>query len=130
MGLACPVEIEFGSPFFLTWMMHHLLSFTAAKIAREENVKHEFTILQIRPMATIESTAKVQFRFDFLHSFFEHFCSMLPTIDAAVMKSGRALGHGNFKGLRDIVYVDPKMFDRRMTKEMAIEVPGLSVTLF
>jgi DNA-binding NarL/FixJ family response regulator len=72
--------------------------------------KPEFAFLQIRPM-TIDSTA-------------ENLDKLLKKIDPELIlcTSKQALGHGRTRGIRDVVYVKPDVFDRAKTVEVAAEV--------
>lgn len=80
IGLGCPVEVEF-----------------ALKLRNSPTAKHELHVLQIRPQSEITASASARaLRFNYL-----------PSELNAVVASTRALGHGSFEGIRDVVYVSP-----------------------
>jgi hypothetical protein len=83
IGLGCPVELEF-----------------ALKLRNSPTGKHELHVLQIRPQSEITASASARaLRFNYL-----------PGESNAVVASTRALGHGSFEGIRDVIYVSPKRF--------------------
>jgi len=100
-GLACPVEIEF-----------------AVNLSRSPSEPHEFTILQVRPMSALADSSRPKLKF-----------SHLPESDAAAVASGRALGHGSFEGIKDVVFVRDDLFTRDNTVEVASEVGRLNDAL-
>ena len=102
IGLGCPVEVEF-----------------ALKLRNSPTTKHELHVLQIRPQSEITASASARaLRFNYL-----------PSDQNAAVASSRALGHGNFEGIQDVVYVSPDRFDPSRTKEMAKEIGELNQTL-
>ena len=99
-GLGCPVEIEF-----------------ALKARTSADERHQLHLLQIRPQAKY-SDALASGRF-----------SYLPSAEYAAVASSRALGHGRFDGIRDVVYVSPERFDRARTAEIASEISALNAAM-
>ncbi len=75
-GLGCPVEIEF-----------------ALRARQSPSERHQLHLLQIRPQAQIS-------RYGFSDRF-----TFLPSADYAAVASTRALGHGRFDAVADVVYV-------------------------
>lgn len=49
--------------------------------------------------------------------------------DAAICLSERALGNGNYEGVRDIIFIDPDRFERAHTQQLAEEIGRLNTTL-
>ncbi len=80
----------------------------AVSLSREEGVPHEFTFLQIRPLVFDVSTEEIEL------------AEIHP--EDTICISGSTLGHGQIKGIRDIVFVRPDTFDRAKTVAMADEV--------
>ena len=99
-ALSCPVEIEF-----------------AVNLAPEHGGPPEFALLQIRPMVVHTAAADL----DELRS------RLAP--DAFLCASSRALGHSLTRDVRDIVYVRPERFDRRLTHAIATEVGTINAEL-
>jgi len=95
-GVGVPVEIEF-----------------ALRLRQAAHDKHELHLLQIRPQAQV--TAKAADRFQFL-----------PSAEYAAVASARALGHGRFDGIADVVYVSPERFDTTKTAEIATEISAIN----
>ncbi len=87
----------------------------AVNLQRPLDAPHELAILQIRPLVFGPAAEE----FD------------LGEIDraAAVCTSGRALGHGIFAGIRDLVYVRPATFDRGRTAGIAAEIGAINAHL-
>ena len=100
-GLGCPVEIEF-----------------ALKARASADEKHQLHLLQIRPQAKYSrrTTPRAASRY-------------LPSAEYAAVASSRALGHGRFDGIRDVVYVSPERFDRARTAEIASEISALNAAM-
>jgi len=99
MGLGCPVEIEF-----------------ALKARKTSDERHQLHLLQIRPQAQMHQTQADHFRF-------------LPSAQYAAVASERALGHGRFEGISDVVYVSPDRFDTANTTEIAREISEINASL-
>jgi len=78
-GLGCPVEIEWA------------LQLRSSSVER-----HTLHVLQIRPQARLAEVRDAP-RF-----------SYLPGEKHALVASGRALGHGRFRDIADVVYVSPE----------------------
>ena len=98
-GLGCPVEIEF-----------------ALKARKDAAERHQLHLLQIRPQATYVQRASDRFQF-------------LPSADYAAVASTRALGHGRFEGITDVVYVSPERFDKGNTAAIAAEISKVNAAL-
>ena len=96
-GLGCPVEIEF-----------------ALKARQAPGENHQLHLLQIRPQAQF-SRAGIAEGFQFL-----------PSAEYAAVASSRALGHGRFEGITDVVYVSPERFDTSQTKTIAEEISTIN----
>jgi len=63
-------------------------------------------VLQIRPQSEITASAAARaLRFNYL-----------PSATNAAVASSRALGHGAFEGIRDVVYVSPDRWDGAKTR--------------
>jgi len=90
-GLGCPVELEFA---------------LRARTAPDE--RHQLHLLQIRPQAQVARGRLAEDHFRFL-----------PSADYAAVASTRALGHGRFEGITDVVYVSPERFDTAKTSAIA-----------
>ena len=75
IGLGCPVEIEF-----------------ALKLRRSPTAKHELHVLQVRPQSEVAEPASSSLRFRYL-----------PSDKYAAVTSTRALGHGSFDDITDII---------------------------
>jgi len=102
IGLGCPVELEF-----------------ALKLRRSPEARHELHILQVRPQVEVSrSNAARSLRFRYL-----------PGEDHAAVCSSRALGHGAFDNICDIVYVSPDRFDSNQTGAIAAEIAELNSSL-
>jgi len=97
-GLGCPVELEF-----------------AFKARQSAHAKHELHLLQIRPQAQFQELSADRFQF-------------LPSADYAAVASTRALGHGRFENLMDVVYVSPERFDPQSTAAIAAEIGEINAT--
>jgi hypothetical protein len=98
-GLGCPVEIEF-----------------ALKARRSVHERHQLHLLQIRPQATFAQGANERFQF-------------LPSDEYAAVASTRALGHGRFEGVKDVVYVSPERFEKSVTTDIANEIATINKRL-
>jgi len=97
-GLGCPVELEF-----------------ALKARKSPYAKHELHLLQIRPQAQFQKNSADRFHF-------------LPSSDYAAVASTRALGHGRFDSIQDVVYVSPERFQQDSTAEIAAEIGAINAT--
>ncbi len=84
----------------------------AVNLSREEGVPHEFTFLQIRPLVFDVSTEEIELN------------EIHP--EDTICISGSTLGHGQIKGIRDIVFVRPDTFERASTVAMADEIGKLN----
>jgi len=104
-GLACPVEIEF-----------------AVNVRKSLSDKHELSLLQIRPMASVAASNHLMTtgRVGLTH---------LPSSDAAILATDKALGHGMYDNISDVVYIKPESFDRNSTTQMAEEIGKLNKVL-
>jgi len=98
-GLGCPVELEF-----------------ALKLRQRPSERHQLHVLQIRPQAQV--AARMSDRFNFL-----------PSAEYAAVASTRALGHGRFEGITDVVYVSPDKFDADKTDAIASEIAAVNTVI-
>jgi len=98
-GLGCPVEIEF-----------------ALKARKAPGERHQLHLLQIRPQANFPPNTGERFGF-------------LPSQEYAAVASSRALGHGRFEGICDVVYVSPDRFDKANTAAIAAEIGAINSQL-
>lgn len=98
-GLGCPVELEF-----------------ALKTRRSPDERHQLHLLQIRPQANFPPNTGERFGF-------------LPSSDYAAVASSRALGHGRFDGIHDVVYVSPERFEKSSTEDIAAEISEVNARL-
>jgi hypothetical protein len=94
-GMGCPVEIEFS----LT-------------LRDGTDPNPEFSLLQIRPMATTQQNHRVEIS--------------ESDIEAAFCYSTMALGNGLFEDIVDLVYVRPETFDPALTVRIAGEIGTLN----
>jgi CheY-like chemotaxis protein len=94
-ALGCPVEIEF-----------------AVNLYKDQNKKHEFCLLQIKPMV-IGGLDRVQ-KFDSLNK------------NDIICSSSIALGNGVIDNLQNIVIVDPKVFDAAHTQTIAKDIEHIN----
>jgi len=98
-GLGCPVELEF-----------------ALKLRKSAESKHELHILQVRPQQEITSSAAARaLRFKYL-----------PGEQYSAVASSRAMGHGSFEGICDVVYVSPHDYDSAKSESIAREISELN----
>ncbi len=74
--------------------------------------KSVFSFLQIRPMVTVGEMADVE--------ICDH------ERETAFCRVSQSLGHGNFRDIHDIIYVNRKSFDASKTREMALEISALN----
>jgi hypothetical protein len=97
-GMGAPVEIEF-----------------AARLSPDPLVPHEFSVLQVRPMALMSEAESVD---------------MGPVAPGSVIvHSRRVLGNGRIEDLRDLVVVDFQRFVRAHSREAASEIGRLNAQL-
>ncbi len=80
----------------------------AVNLSQEDEAPHEFTFLQIRPLVFDVSTEEVEL------------AEIRP--DETICISENTLGHGQIRGISDIVFVRPDAFDRSKTVDMVGEV--------
>jgi len=90
-GMGCPVEIEFS-----------------VTLPGDKADNPEFSLLQIRPMATAQHNLRVEIT--------------EQDIEAAFCYSTLALGNGRFEDIVDIVYVRPEAFDPAHTVRIAGQI--------
>jgi len=81
----------------------------------EKNKKMCFNFLQIRPM--VVSTDSVTITDDELFS------------DNVLVSSNKVLGNGNIENLKDIVFVKPEKFEKRITSSIVSEVEEVNIGL-
>ena len=94
-ALGCPVEIEF-----------------AINLNKNQNKKHEFCLLQIKPMVVggkdqVDNKKKLTKN--------ELFCS-----------SSIALGNGTIKNIKNIIFINPNNFDPSKSKYIAKEIEKIN----
>ncbi|MHC1729575.1 MAG: PEP/pyruvate-binding domain-containing protein [Syntrophobacteraceae bacterium] len=94
-GMGWPVEIEFS-----------------LNLGTGAGSRHEFALLQIRPMGTQQELVEVEIRDE--------------EIPLAFCHSANSLGNGIKQDLADIVYVKPETFDPARMREMAGEIGRLN----
>ena len=94
-ALGCPIEIEF-----------------AINLNKHDKKKHEFCLLQIKPMV-VGSIDKIEDEKKLVDS--ELFCS-----------SSIALGNGIIKDIKNIIFVNPREFDPSKTKYIAREIEKIN----
>ena len=94
-GMGCQVELEF-----------------AVNIGQGESPRHEFSILQLRPMTAKEVHMKVEISDEDNRNAF--------------CRSSQALGNGIKENLLDVIYVKPDDFDPSRTPQIASEIGTLT----
>ena len=94
-ALGCPVEIEF-----------------AINLNKDQDKKHEFCLLQIKPMV-VGGKDQVDDKKKFSKK--ELFCS-----------SSIALGNGTIKNIKNIIFVNPNNFDPSKSKYIAKEIEKIN----
>lgn len=100
-GMGGPVEIEFAV--------------TLAPEGEPPSVRHEFSLLQVRPMALLSEAEAVE---------------LGPVAPGSVLvRSRRVLGNGRIEGIRDLVVVDFQRFERARSREAAEEIGRLNAEL-
>ncbi len=99
-AMGCPVEMEF-----------------AVNLPNDANklTSPEFAILQIRPLIVSREQQHVSFD-DVIQK-------------EVIIQSHRALGHGVYSNIRDVVFVSPSRFNAAKTMEMADEIDRLNTIL-
>ena len=97
-ALGCPVEIEF-----------------AINLNKDDQKKHEFCLLQIKPMV-VGGMDKVEDEKKLSRS--ELFCS-----------SSIALGNGIIKDIKNFIFVNPKKFDSSKTRYIAKEIEKINYAI-
>ena len=93
--MGCPVEIEF-----------------AINLNKDSQKKHEFCLLQIKPMV-VGGIDKIEDEKNISKD--ELFCS-----------SSIALGNGIIKNIKNIIFINPKEFDPAKTKYIAKEIEKIN----
>jgi Pyruvate phosphate dikinase, AMP/ATP-binding domain len=80
----------------------------AVNLSKKEKDKPEFYFLQIRPMVAGEEFLEVK----------------NDDVDSSTLicSSSKALGNGRVEDIKDIIYVDPKLFNSAKTTEIAMEI--------
>jgi hypothetical protein len=97
-AMGTPVEIEF-----------------AIDLARDENYKTTFYLLQIKPL--IGAELDYQVNMDEIQR------------DEIVLFSEKGMGNGLVSDITDVIYVDKDEFDKSKTQEMALELEALNNTM-
>ncbi|WP_457551435.1 PEP/pyruvate-binding domain-containing protein [Desulfobacula sp.] len=90
------------------WMGSSVEVEFAVNLPGEEGLKPQFSLLQIRPMGRYKQNLGVKIG--------------KKEIKAAFGYSTLSLGNGEYKDIRDVVYVDPETFDPGKTIEIAAEI--------
>lgn len=80
----------------------------AVNLARDNRARHEFSLLQIRPMGRYKQNFEV------------HITD--SDISRAFCYSTQSLGNGEYKEIHDLVYVVPETFDSGKTMEVVAEI--------
>ncbi len=80
----------------------------AANIYKDKDRKPEFYLLQIRPMVVGRESVEIS----------------MEDIDPEriICRSIHGMGNGHFQDIRDLIYVDPELFDKSRTRNIAYEV--------
>ena len=97
-SLGCPIEIEF-----------------AINLNQNEDRKHEFCLLQIKPMV-VGGLDKVKI-------------GEPSKADDVICTSSVALGNGALKDIKNIIFVDPKMFDASKSMQIAKEIEKMNALI-
>ena len=97
-SLGCPVEIEF-----------------AINLNQNEDRKHEFCLLQIKPMV-VGGLDKVKI-------------GEPSKADDVICTSSVALGNGALKDIKNIIFIDPKMFDASKSMQIAKEIEKMNALI-
>jgi hypothetical protein len=90
------------------WMGSSVEVEFAVNLPSEEGQKPRFSLLQLRPMGRYKQNLGVSIG--------------RGEIDRAFCYSALSLGNGEYKDIRDVVYVDPETFDPGKTIEIAGEI--------
>lgn len=98
-GMSSPVEIEF-----------------AVNLPEKLDEPAEFACLQMRPLVVMRESVDVA-AYEREHP------------NSVICTSSRALGNGTIKNICDIVCIDPDEFDRKQSRETAIDVGDLNAAL-
>jgi CheY-like chemotaxis protein len=87
----------------------------AATLSDEPGVPHEFSVLQMRPMSVLAESEAVE----------------ISAADRAraLVRTRRILGHGRVEGLRDVLVVDHKRFERAASPAAAAEIGRINAGL-
>jgi hypothetical protein len=97
-GLACPVEMEFALELAPNTKVLTSGSTDGDGKSKATAGRHKLSVLQIRPMGAMQQDTTTKF-------------NHLPSDQYACVVSKLALGHGQFEGIRDVVYVKPGSID-------------------
>ena len=90
------------------WMGSSVEVEFAVNLPRDEKLKPQFSLLQIRPMGRYKQNLGVKIE--------------KKEIKEAFAYSTLSLGNGEYKDIYDVVYVDPETFDSGKTVEIAGEI--------
>ncbi|QZT37433.1 pyruvate, phosphate dikinase [Halosquirtibacter xylanolyticus] len=87
----------------------------AVDLEKGEDNKPTFYILQIKPLIQQEKSYHID----------------LDQIDEEklIMKAKKGMGNGKLDNIKDIVYIDPDLFDKLSTKEMAEEIRKINTEM-
>ncbi|MCQ2226929.1 MAG: pyruvate, phosphate dikinase [Bacteroidales bacterium] len=92
-----------GSPVEIEW---------AVNLNEAENGLPSFYLLQMKPIITqLQSSSVVVEK---------------PSHDEAILYTEQSLGNGEINDIYDIIYVDPELFDKMQTEQMAKEIEYLN----
>lgn len=84
----------------------------AVDLDKDSKYRSSFYLLQIKPMVGNGESNQVSIE-DVDHS-------------SAVLYAEKSLGNGIIEGVRDVIFVDPKRFDKLKTEEMAREITQIN----
>ena len=87
----------------------------AVSLSEKRDTPHDFAFLQIRPLVLGSEAQEVTL--DGLD------------VQTALCLSHGALGNGHIRGVRDVIYVRPRGFDRAKTRQLADEIGAINVRL-
>jgi hypothetical protein len=90
----------------------------ALRLRRTPEARHELHVLQVRPQVEVSNSSARGLRFRYL-----------PGEQHATVCSTKALGHGAFEGISDVVYVSPERYSSEDTLAIAAEIGELNSSL-
>lgn len=96
------------------WMGSSVEVEFAVEPALDQNEKHRFFLLQIRPMGRYKQNMGVTITKE--------------DMDRAFCYSSQSLGNGEYKDIYDVVYVDPETFDPNKTQQIVLQINKINAT--